>query len=282
MENAVFSDLAEVERLAIQGRLLSGYEQPVYQKVISERCGLTLLDVGCNNGWKTKTRFSDQNFRKIIGIDCLKPLVEQAKKELEDNVFSFYPCDVMEADFTEALQQIMRQEAVDAFDVVHCSFILMHTEKPEEVLKNIRSFLAPGGKLIVIEADDTESGMMPDDEGLFQKFLELLSDDPYAGKRTMGAELPQLLLNCGYTNIRCECAKVDSSGDEKQKKEHIFQTFCSYLQEDLLLLKRQDEKNVTYQRHLEWVEENFERLHCQMTGDAASISMGVKIYTCEA
>ena len=33
---------------------------------------------------------------------------------------------------------------------------------------------------------------------------------------------------------------------------------------------------------LEWVEENFERLHCQMTGDAASISMGVKIYTCEA
>ena len=83
MENAVFSDLAEVERLAIQGRLLSGYEQPVYQKVISERCGLTLLDVGCNNGWKTKTRFSDQKFRKIIGIDCLKPLVEQAKKELE-------------------------------------------------------------------------------------------------------------------------------------------------------------------------------------------------------
>ena len=46
MENAVFSDLAEVERLAIQGRLLSGYEQPVYQKVISERCGLRLVDVG--------------------------------------------------------------------------------------------------------------------------------------------------------------------------------------------------------------------------------------------
>lgn len=46
-----------MDRLAVQGKLLSEYEQPVYQKVMSGRSGLTLLDVGCNNGWKTKSVF---------------------------------------------------------------------------------------------------------------------------------------------------------------------------------------------------------------------------------
>ena len=78
----------------------------------------------------------------------------------------------------------MQQEKIDAFDIIHCSFVLMHTERPEDILKKLRPFLAEDGKLIVIEADDMESSMVPDTKGLFQKFLELLLNDPYAGKRT--------------------------------------------------------------------------------------------------
>lgn len=275
--NSFFLEEAEVKRLAIQGRLLSEYEQPIYQKIMNERSGLTLLDVGCNNGWKTKMRFSNENFKKIVGIDCLRPLIEQAQKELEDNVFSFYTCNVMDADFTENLRQIMRQENLDTFDIIHCSFLLMHTERPDDILKNLRPFLARDGKLIVIEADDMESCMIPDREELFQKFLEILLNDPYAGKRTMGAELPQLLSDNGYTDIHCECSKVYSSGSEKEKKEQIFETFCSYLPEDLLLLRKQSK---LYQRDWEWVNQNFNKLHEQMTDDEATISMGIKIYTC--
>ena len=275
--NSVFLDHAELKRLAVQGRLLSEYEQPVYQKVISGRSGLTLLDVGCNNGWKTQIRFSSHNFKKIIGIDCLWPLVEQAQKKSKDTVFSFYTCDVMKADFIKNLQRIMQQEKVEAFDIIHFSFMLMHTERPVDILQKLRSFLAPDGTLIVIEADDTESCMIPDRDGLFQKFIEILSHDPYAGKRTMGADLPQLLSESGYTNIKCECSKVCSSGNEKEKKEQIFETFCSYLPEDLLLLRKQSKG---FQCDWEWMNRNFERLHAQMTEDETTISMGVKIYTC--
>lgn len=275
--NSVFLEQAEQNRLAIQGRLLSEYEQPVYQKVMNGRNGLTLLDVGCNNGWKTKMRFSNEHFKEIIGIDCLRPLVEQAQKEFEDDVFSFYTCNVMEADFTENLQRIMQKEHITAFDMIHCSFMLLHTERPNDILKKLRPFLTPQGKLIVIEADDGESCMTPDRDGLFQKFLEILSHDPYAGKRTMGAEIPQLLSDSGYTDITCECSRVYSSGREKEKKEQIFETFCSYLPEDLLLLRKQSE---SYQCDWEWVNQNFDMLHDQMTDDATAVSMGVKIYTC--
>lgn len=144
-------------------------------------------------------------------------------------------------------------------------------------MKKLRPFLAEDGKLIVIEADDMESSMVPDTKGLFQKFLELLLNDPYAGKRTMGAHLPQLLSDSGYADIKCECSKVCSSGKEKEKKEQIFETYCSFLPEDLLLLGKESKK---YQQDWEWVNQNFDKLHEQMTDDETAISMGVKIYTC--
>lgn len=277
MGESVFLDETERKRLETQGRLLSGYEQPIYQRVIAGRSGLTLLDVGCNNGWKTKERFFNKDFQKIIGIDCLGALVERAKEEFEDEVFSFYTCDVTEENFAENLRQIMQKENVRAFDVIHCSFILLHTRKPEDILKRLKEFLTPEGKLIIIEADDTESVMHPDQDGLFRKWVEILSTDPYAGNRKMGVELPGLLSDSGYSDIKSECTKVCSSGKEKQKKEDIFEIFCSYLPEDLALLK---EQNSRYEKEWEWAQKNFDKLHEQLTGDATEISMGVRICTC--
>lgn len=279
MEQNVFLDEVELKRLMIQGRLLSEYEQPIYQKVIDGRKGLTLLDVGCNNGWKTKERFSDKNFKKIIGIDCLDLLVEQARKQFGNEVLSFYACDVATEDFAEKLQQIMQKENIQAFDIIHCSFMLMHTKEQEEILRRLKAFLAPGGKLIAIEPDDTTSYMNPDPDGIYKEFLQVLSADPYAGKRNMGAELPGLFSNSGYTDIQLECTEIASSGNEITKKEHIFDTFCSYLQEDLILLRQGAEGN-SYQTEWEWVQKNLDKLRQLMTDEALTVSMGVKIYTC--
>lgn len=279
MEQNVFLDEVELKRLMVQGRLLSEYEQPIYQKVIDGRKGLTLLDVGCNNGWKTKERFSDKNFKKIIGIDCLDQLVDQARERFGNEVLSFYACDVATEDFTEKLQQIMQKENIHAFDIIHCSFMLMHTKEQEDILKRLKTFLAPGGKLIAIEPDDSTSYMNPDPDGIYKEFLQVLSADPYAGKRNMGAELPGLFSNSGYTDIQLECSEIASSGNEITKKEHIFDTFCAYLLEDLILL-RQDAEGNSYQTEWEWVQKNLDKLRQLMTDEASTVSMGVKIYTC--
>ena len=279
MEQNVFLDEVELKRLMVQGRLLSEYEQPIYQKVIDGRKGLTLLDVGCNNGWKTKERFSDKNFKKIIGIDCLDQLVDQARERFGNDVLSFYACDVATEDFTEKLQQIMQKENIHAFDIIHCSFMLMHTKEQEDILKRLKTFLAPGGKLIAIEPDDSTSYMNPDPDGIYKEFLQVLSADPYAGKRNMGAELPGLFSNSGYTDIQLECSEIASSGNEITKKEHIFDTFCAYLLEDLILL-RQDAEGNSYQTEWEWVQKNLDKLRQLMTDEASTVSMGVKIYTC--
>ena len=87
MANSVYLDNTELKRLEVQRQLLIEYEQPIYNEIINKRTGLTLLDIGCNDGSKTKTRFSENNFDKIIGLDCLD---EKLIKNLEMKSLSFF------------------------------------------------------------------------------------------------------------------------------------------------------------------------------------------------
>ena len=94
-----------------------------------------------------------------------------------------------------------------------------------------------------------------------------------------------VVLAFAYMNLHQKSKKLEKEQQqveaqikkEKEKKEQIFETYCSFLPEDLLLLGKESKK---YQHDWEWVNQNFDKLHEQMTGDEAVISMGVKIYTC--
>lgn len=280
MDSTVFSDETELKRLEVQGRLLREYEKPVHKKVIGNRKGLTLLDVGCNNGKKTMDCFSEENFSKIVGIDCLETLIAQAEEKYGSENKSFYVCDITAVDFLDRMKEIMRQENIAGFDVIHCSFVLMHLDEPSKVLKRLRELLAPNGCMIAIEPDDTESYLEPDAEGIFEQFLDVLDAEPYSGKRHLGGELSELLRKSGYSDVRLNCSGIHVTGDELSQKEDIFTTFCSYLPDDLLLLTRQEPENALYQKELEWVHENFEKLHRQITSKKTTVFMGVKIFTC--
>lgn len=280
MEENVFSNETELKRLKVQGRLLREYEQPVCQQVLGNRKELTLLDVGCNDGRKTTDRFSEEHFSKVVGIDCLEPLIEQAQTKFGNHVFTFHACNVAAPDFSEKIKLIMQAEKIVAFDVIYCSFLLMHLKHPLEILEKLKSLLAPEGCLIIIEPDDTESYLKPDPEELFSQFLKVLAADPYAGKRNSGKELAELLQESGYSDIKLQCSEIGATGSEISKKEDIFTTFCSYLPEDLAVLKKLEPAHPVYVAGWEWVENNFEKLHRQMVSEESWVSMGVKIYTC--
>lgn len=281
MNTSVFCKEMELKRLAVQRTLLYKYEQPIYKQLIQERKGLTLLDVGCNDGSKTIERFSREYFSKVIGIDCLESLLGKTQKQFHDEVYTFRFCDVNEENFSERIENIMKEEGVTSFDIINCSFILMHLKNPLGVLKELRKFLSQDGKMVIIEPDDTESVMIPDEKGLFKEFLEVLSSDPYAGKRDFGKHIPKLLMESGYTQYELKVAKISAQEDEREKKESIFITFCSYLPEDLVLLRKQYPENKIYRKSWKWVEDHFDNLHSQMVQAGTEISMGIKIYTCK-
>lgn len=279
MEN-VFSDKTELKRLEVQRKLLLEYEYPIYEQLIQDRENLTLLDVGCNDGNRTIERFDKKNFSKVVGVDCLEQLVKQAEDKFGDDVFSFHYCDVITENFTDKIKEIMQKEEISSFDIINCSFLLMHLQDPCAVVQGLRQFLSPDGYLVVIEPDDTTSRMQPDKGNLFQKFLAILEKDPYAGKRDFGAEVLELLKKSGYKQIELKLSEITAHKGETEKKENIFITFCSYLPEDLMLLRKSNPENAAYQEWWEWVEKDYATLHKQMVEEETEISMGMKIYTC--
>lgn len=275
----IFSDITEIDRLVVQDKLLSEYELPIYWDIIDNRIGLTVLDLGCNDGMKTVKRFDENHFSKIIGVDILSGLVKQANEKFGDDVRTFYCCDIMSDDFVEKMETIMSNQKIEAFDIINCSFLLMHIERPWELARKLRRFLSDNGQLVVIEADDTQNFMEPDVDGRFAKFVDILSKDPYAGKRDVGETIVYNLKECGYQNIECRLSKLDAKADEPDKKETLFVSYCSFLPWDLVLLRREEPNNLFYKESWEWVKDNYEKLHRQMLKPQTSVRIGLRIYT---
>lgn len=280
MENDVFQKEVELKRLKLQGELFYEFEQPIYQRIIDGRRNLRLLDIGCNNGQKTFNRFNSESFSHIIGLDYLENIAQQAQQQYGNEVFSFHVCDVAAPNFIQRLQKIMEDRGIEAFDVIHMSCLLMHLKDPGTVLNALKYVLAPNGKLIMIEPDDTDSGFEPDEEGLYPKFVETLSKDPYAGNRFLASALPEMLEKSGYTNIKLEHSGICAEKTQQERKQAIFGIFCSYLPEDILLLRKQEPDNPIYLACEEWVRMHFEVLREKMLRKDTSIYMGVKVYTC--
>ena len=90
----VFQEKKERERLLIQNRLLSQAEQPALEHFLEGRTELSVLDIGCNDGSRTFSRFSDDRISRVIGLEYNQELVETAERKYVDSKFFFYQRDV--------------------------------------------------------------------------------------------------------------------------------------------------------------------------------------------
>lgn len=279
-KQTVFDRNKERERLKIQNRLLSPYEMPVLTQAMNEKKQLCVLDIGCNDGTKTKALFSRDNVKKVIGLEYNEKLAETAQKNFGDDKFSFYGADVEKESFSQSLQELMDKNNIEKFDVIYLSFLLMHLKEPKALLKILHRFLASDGRLIIVEANDGISSLSGDEDELLEHFLDILDKDPYSGNRRLGAILEDMLEQCDYENITLWCSNIIGRNHEKEKKNDIFQTFFSYLSEDVALLRDEYSEDTQYRRWNDWLDTDYKKLRHLILEEDSEISMGVKILSC--
>lgn len=275
----IFDDHKEIDRLAVQNRLLKEYELPVYQRLMEGRTGLRVLDVGCNNGSKTADRFAHPSVEKIIGLEYNQDLVEEAQATYGDRWFSFFQCDVEQPDFAPKLRGWMGESQVEAFDLIHISLVLLHLAEPDKLLGILKNFLAPEGKILIVEINDAVSWLSPDPEGLFQEFLDILLQDPFSGDRNCGGKVPGILRKQGYSQIVLENETIGAEGGNSRKKEDLFDMFFSYLPEDVQLLLEKEPDNRQYAQWKKWMDRSYESLHDLVLDEGSVISLGLNIFT---
>lgn len=278
MGEDIFDAAVELARLDIQSRMLARKDKPVYEKVVGGRGGLTLLDVGCSDGSKTVDRFSMEGVARVIGLEHIEKVAQKAQAEHGDEKFSFYCCDVEAEDFPERLRQIMGTEGIESFDIINLSHVLQHLSHPGLALEKLRQFLAPGGCVVVVEADDDLASLEPDPEGLFAAYLKIMDGDPYTGERRFGGLVGDLLRASGYGNVRQEDGVVRAGPGQEAEKKALRHIYCSFIEEDVALLLEKEPDNALYRAWEEWLRRDLARLGGQIEAPEASFAMGVRIF----
>lgn len=276
----IFQEQKEMERLRVQNELLSGCEAPLFAQLFSGRSGLRVLDVGSNDGTKTVDRFSNGAVGRVIGLEYNGELAARAQERYGDERFAFYACDVEAPAFARRLRNIMERESIDGFDVICLSFVLVNLRDAADVLRALRAFLRPGGRLVIIEPNDSACTLSNDADALLGDFLEILRRDPYAGDRSVGENLLTTLGACGYGDVRVWCEGVSAHEGEMERKWAIFETFFSYLPADVALLRAAEPENETYRAWEDWLGRNYDSLRRLTLREDSRITMGLRILTC--
>lgn len=272
----VFSVDKEIERLGVQNRLLMSVEKPLFESIFSSGSNLSVLDIGCNDGKKTVSLFSNKDISKVVGIEYSPSLARKAETAYGNEKFCFVSLDASEDDFFCSLGSVMTGKGIKSFDCIYLSFVLMHLSDPGRLLSLLSSFLSPGGVIVIVEADDASSTLTGDRDNLLGTFLSILNEDRYSGNRTLGGKLDGLVRASGYDDVTCVCDSIRAGKGEREKKEMIYTTFFSYLEEDVELLLKEDDIAL-YREWKEWLMKNLPALRALILDDESQISMGMKI-----
>lgn len=277
----VFQEKKERERLRIQNKLLSQAEKPALEHFFKGKSGLSVLDIGCNDGNRTFQRFSDQRVSRVIGLEYNQELVEKAHRQYGNSKFFFYQMDVESQSFSKDLQNLVDASAGGQFDLICLSFVLMHLLDGKKLLRTLEQFLKKDGVLFITESNDCASTLVPDEKNLLEQFLDILNQDKYAGRRDTGAKASGWLADFGYGNIHVWSQGISAGKEELERKNQIFQTFFSYLPEDVEILLEEEPDNRDYQEWQKWLGENYEGLRQQILSKDSEITMGMQILSCE-
>ena len=275
----VFEKGWELDRLTVQNQLLRECELPVYQKLLEGKSGLRLLDVGCNDGSKTMDRFDLPQVERIMGLEYNEGLARRAQEKYGGGKASFHSCDLEDPDFPVQMAGLMEADGIEGFDLIYISFVLMHLKRPDLMLARLRPLLAPGGCLLIEEADDAACRLEPDEQGLFRQFIQMLPVDPYAGNRRCGEQVAGWLERCGYREIKYHHVSVEGTGEEAERKRNIFEIFSCIFQ-DMQILKTEQPYVPEYDACIAWLDQHYLELYKKILSKENTLTLGVQLISC--
>ncbi|KAJ4181992.1 hypothetical protein NW755_010680 [Fusarium falciforme] len=147
-----------------------GHSYSYYQRLLKQinhrYQNLDVLEIGAGTGGATRYFLDSEqvSFSSYTFTDISSAFFEQAAKEFEKHAskMDFRPLDIRRDPADQEFKP-------NSYDLIIASNVLHATPKLEETLKNVRSLLKPGGRLIVIEVAHREHtrigfifGLFPD------------------------------------------------------------------------------------------------------------------------
>lgn len=213
--------------LKYQTNMLLEYDKKIYEKITFP--GQIILDLGCNDGYNTMAQFKNISNAKIIGIDRDPDCIQSANTNYSNDNIHFYCNDIENSTFNSFLNEIENKLNIECFDLVNLSMILLHTEKPYQLLKIIRSHINKNSILFIRDIDDDFSLAYPDKDKTFHKMINICSYCDMLGSRNSGKEIYSHLKQNGFSKVSIEKISLNTSMMSYDEKEAIFNLYFGYL-----------------------------------------------------
>ena len=175
----------------------------------------TVLDVGCGNGYHG-WRMAGEGARLVVGIDPAPMFICQffaMRHFIQDPRAWVLPLGIEDV-----------PDAPGAFDTVFSMGVLYHRKNPLEHLEQLRSFLRPGGELVL------ETLVVDGPEGHC-----LVPEGRYAKMRNVWniPAVPTLegwLQQCGFNDIRTVDECITSTDEQRSTEWMTFESLPDFLE----------------------------------------------------
>ena len=273
------SDEQERNRLLIQQKLLNCFDSSVYDKLASEIREMRILDLGSANGNLIMSKLGRrENLDCLLGLEFNQDAVDSANNNFGNDKIHFAQCDLERSDFEMKLRTLCEKYSIEDFNIIHISMLILHLKNPLKLLKVVRKFTKPGSVIIIKDIDDGFNAAYPDLDGIFARAIEICSENPRAGYRNSGREIPSLLKKSGYTDITLENSGLNTLGMDFDEREAMFHIYFSFIREDFGILTGENPDNAQYKNNYEWICENYEKLEEAFMNEEFFFSLGFMLF----
>jgi ubiquinone/menaquinone biosynthesis C-methylase UbiE/acyl carrier protein len=199
----------EILRLNAQVDLFWEKELQLY-KNLGLMDGMSVLDCGCGPGYLLEKLHNLFPSLQLTGIDVSEPLISYAQKKITG--MHLQRCKVMQ-------QSVLSLQFPDeSFDFVIVRLVVEHLPDPRVALNEVKRVLKKSGHAIFVDNDfDLHPRTFPDVPemtDLYVAYCNARIKD--GGNPRIGRQLPNLLQECGYSDIRLDllCAHNVLVGDK--------------------------------------------------------------------
>ncbi|WP_022952686.1 tRNA 5-methoxyuridine(34)/uridine 5-oxyacetic acid(34) synthase CmoB [Leucothrix mucor] len=201
----------------------SDYKWQRIRSHIAPLAGRSVLDVGCGNGYHM-WRMLGEGAELVLGADPSQFFVAQFRA-IKQYAGEGLPVHLLPMK-CEQLPAFTREYRGIGFDTVFSMGVLYHRASPVTHLQELRSFLRPGGELIletlVIEGDE-QSVLVPEDRYAKMRNVWFISSTGF---------LIRLLERVGFINCRVVDECVTSLDEQRATDWMTFESLESFLDQD--------------------------------------------------
>ena len=271
----------ESSRLHIQENLLREFDRPVYERLLSGRHDVSVLDVGSNDGTCVMDRLGGrEQVSLILGLEANADAVRRANESYRNDRVKFVCCNVEDGgQLDEVLSSYLRAHGMDGFDFVNVSMLLMHLADPLVLLERVRRFMRTDSVMFVRDVDDGENLAYPDDDGSFARAFDICDYLETSGFRHSGRQVPTLLQRAGFRDVTFERNGLSTVGLDTESRLALFHTYFDFVSEDLETMASRHPDDAAVRADMEWYVQQLPEFEEEFRSDDFFFQLGFMTFS---